>query len=134
MSPVGGVGINLAIQDAVATANIVAPALRQRRLTTEHLRMVQQRRTLPTRIIQALQLAIQKRVIARVLGAAAPLRAPLGLRLAARLPFLQRMNARVIGMGIRPEHVTNSVLSGADRDPISNEWNSANDERAYRDL
>jgi len=134
MSPVGGVGINLAIQDAVATANIVAPALRQRRLTTEHLRMVQQRRTLPTRIIQALQLAIQKRVIARVLGATAPLRAPLGLRLAARLPFLQRMNARVIGMGIRPEHVTSSVLPGADRDPISNERNSANDERAYRDV
>ncbi|MGO9266230.1 MAG: FAD-dependent oxidoreductase [Candidatus Binataceae bacterium] len=133
MSPVGGVGINLAIQDAVATANIVAPALRQRRLTTEHLRMVQQRRTLPTRVIQALQLAIQKRVIARVLGAAAPLRAPLGLRLAARLPFLQRMNARVIGMGIRPEHVSDSVLSGADRDPMSNEWHSGNDERAYRD-
>jgi 2-polyprenyl-6-methoxyphenol hydroxylase-like FAD-dependent oxidoreductase len=121
MSPVGGVGINLAIQDAVATANIVAPALRQRRLTTEHLRMVQRRRTLPTRVIQALQLAIQKRVIARVLGAAAPLRAPLGLRLATHLPFLQRINARVIGMGIRPEHVSNSVTSGADRDPMSNE-------------
>ena len=133
MSPVGGVGINLAVQDAVATANIAAAPLRQGRLTTEHLRMVQQRRSFPMRVIQSAQVAIQRRVISRVLGSTGPLRAPLGLRMAARHKFLQRLNARLIGMGIRPEHVTSPPALSALESTLS-EWNSENDERAYRDL
>jgi 2-polyprenyl-6-methoxyphenol hydroxylase-like FAD-dependent oxidoreductase len=105
MSPVGGVGINLAIQDAVASANILARSLRTQTLTNEHLRMVQERRTLPTRVIQAAQLFVQKHVISRVLSADRPAQAPLVLRLAARIPAVQHMNAYLIGIGIRPEHV-----------------------------
>ena len=107
MSPVGGVGINLAVQDAVAAANLLAGPLREGRLTTDHLRRVQRRRELPTRIIQRLQLLVQERVIARVLvlGGAGELSSPLALRLMARFPFLQRLPARLIGLGIRPEHV-----------------------------
>jgi 2-polyprenyl-6-methoxyphenol hydroxylase-like FAD-dependent oxidoreductase len=105
MSPVGGVGINLAIQDAVASANILTRSLRTQTLTNEHLRMVQERRTLPTRVIQAAQLFVQKHVISRVLSADRPAQAPLVLRLAARIPAVQHMNAYLIGIGIRPEHV-----------------------------
>ena len=103
MSPVGGVGINLAVQDAVAAANILAWPLREGRLTADHLRRVQRRRELPTRITQRLQLLVQERVIARVLGGGA-LSPPLALRLLARFPFLRRLPARLIGIGVRPEH------------------------------
>ena len=105
MSPVGGVGINLAIQDAVAAANLLAAPLREGRLTTEDLRRVQQRRMLPTRVTQRMQLFIQDRVIRRVLGSTDTLALPLAVRLLARFPFLRRIPARLIGMGIRPEHV-----------------------------
>ena len=109
MSPIGGVGINLAIQDAVAAANLLAQPLRQGRLTTEHLRRVQRRRELPTKITQWLQVAIQRRVITRVLASTARLEPPLPLRLLARFPFLRRLPARLIGMGIRPEHVKTPI-------------------------
>jgi 2-polyprenyl-6-methoxyphenol hydroxylase-like FAD-dependent oxidoreductase len=105
MSPVGGVGINLAIQDAVATANLLAAPLRAGRLATEDLRRVQQRRMLPTRLTQWAQLSIQNQVIRRVLGSTEPLVPPLPVRLLARLPLLARIPARLIGMGVRPEHV-----------------------------
>ena len=68
MSPIGGVGINLAIQDAVATANILADRLRQGSVTTEDLRKVQTRRELPTRLTQRLQVIVQNRVIGRVIA------------------------------------------------------------------
>jgi len=105
MSPVGGVGINLAIQDAVAAANRLAGPLRTGRLTTEDLRRVQDRREWPTRVTQRAQLFIQDRVIRRVLGAADRLTPPLPIRLLARFPFLARIPARLIGLGVRPEHV-----------------------------
>jgi 2-polyprenyl-6-methoxyphenol hydroxylase-like FAD-dependent oxidoreductase len=105
MSPVGGVGINLAIQDAVAAANLLAEPLRAGTLTTFDLARVQARRMRPVRLTQGLQRLIQNRVIASVLGAAGPLRPPLALRLLDALPVLQRLPARVIGLGFRPEHV-----------------------------
>lgn len=105
MSPVAGVGINLAIQDAVATANLLAAPLRAGRVSTEDLRRVQRRRDWPTRMTQRMQLFIQDRVIKRVLNEGEPLSAPLLLRLLARFPFLNRIPARMIGVGVRPEHV-----------------------------
>jgi 2-polyprenyl-6-methoxyphenol hydroxylase-like FAD-dependent oxidoreductase len=105
MSPVGGVGINLAIQDAVAAANILTGALRERRLTETDLALVQRRREFPARATQRLQIAIQNRVISRVLGSSSTLAVPLVLRLAASIPLFQRLPARLIGMGVRPEHV-----------------------------
>jgi 2-polyprenyl-6-methoxyphenol hydroxylase-like FAD-dependent oxidoreductase len=106
MSPVGGVGINLAIQDAVAAANILAEPLRRRSLTTEHLHQLQRRREWPTRVTQWLQVTIQNRLIAPVLGGSRPLRPPLAVRLLGLIPLLRRIPARLIGIGIRPEHVT----------------------------
>jgi 2-polyprenyl-6-methoxyphenol hydroxylase-like FAD-dependent oxidoreductase len=107
MSPVGGVGINLAVQDAVAAANILAAPLRDGGLAVEHLRRVQKRREFPTRVTQWLQLAMQRRIIARVLDEAKPVKPPLVLRLIGKFPRLQRIPARLIGMGVRPEHVQN---------------------------
>ena len=105
MSPVGGVGINLAVQDAVATANLLAAPLREDRLTTAHLRGVQRRREWPTRVTQRLQLIVQNRVISRVLKRTDALAPPLAVRMLARVPILRRIPARLIGIGVRPEHV-----------------------------
>ena len=105
MSPVGGVGINLAIQDAVATANLLAAPLRDGQVTTEELRRVQQRREWPTSMTQRVQLAIQNRVIRRVLTERDKFSPPFAIRLLALLPFLRRIPARMIGIGFRPEHV-----------------------------
>ena len=113
MSPVGGVGINLAIQDAVATANILVPKLAAGKLSESDLELVQRRREFPTRATQKLQIAVQNRVIRRVLGSAAPLKLPLAMRLLGRFPSLRRIPARVIGVGYRPEHIrTNDVHRG----------------------
>ena len=105
MSPVGGVGINLAIQDAVATANLLVEPLRAGRITAEHLRRVQRRRELPTRLTQRFQVLIQNRVITRVLATSGELRPPRVLRVLTTFPFLRRIPARLIGLGVRPEHV-----------------------------
>src|SRR5262249_4429086 len=105
MSPVGGVGINLAVQDAVAAANILWRPLKEGTVQEEDLRKVQERRMFPTRVIQALQLIIQNRLIGRALGSAQSLPAPLVLRLTDRVPLLRRIPARIVGMGVRPEHV-----------------------------
>ena len=104
MSPVGGVGINLAIQDAVAAANILWRPLRDGTLTVEHLRSVQHRRELPTRITQLFQVFVQNRIMGRVLQGGEP-RAPLPMRLAARFPALRRRVAQFVGLGVRPEHI-----------------------------
>jgi 2-polyprenyl-6-methoxyphenol hydroxylase-like FAD-dependent oxidoreductase len=106
MSPVGGVGINLAIQDAVAAANILTDPLLKGAAGTRRLRAVQRRREFPTRVTQALQIFIQERVLNRVLSATAPIRAPLAIRILAAVPLLRRIPARIIGAGIRPEHVS----------------------------
>ncbi len=105
MSPVGGVGINLAIQDAVAVANMLADPLREQRLTEADLAHVQRRREFPARATQRLQVAVQNRVLSRVLRSKRQITAPLPLRLAASIPLLRRIPARLVGMGIRPEHV-----------------------------
>jgi 2-polyprenyl-6-methoxyphenol hydroxylase-like FAD-dependent oxidoreductase len=105
MSPVGGVGVNLAIQDAVAAANLLGAKLRENTLSDEDVRAVQRRREFPTRVTQAIQLAIQDRVVRRVLAAQKPFDAPLALRLLNAMPLLRRLPARLIGLGVRPEHV-----------------------------
>jgi 2-polyprenyl-6-methoxyphenol hydroxylase-like FAD-dependent oxidoreductase len=108
MSPIGGVGINLAIQDAVAAANILAGPLRRRAVTLADLRDVQKRRMFPTRATQALQVMIQNRVIDPMLRGGTTPKVPAAVQLAQRWPLLQRIPARVIGMGFRPEHVRTS--------------------------
>jgi 2-polyprenyl-6-methoxyphenol hydroxylase-like FAD-dependent oxidoreductase len=105
MSPIGGVGINLAIQDAVAAANILAPRLLSGEVSDDDLRAVQRRREFPTRATQGVQVLIQNRVIGRVLGNRKPLSPPLALRLLSNVPFLTRIPARLVGMGFRPEHI-----------------------------
>ena len=109
MSPVGGVGINLAIQDAVAAVNVLVKPLRQGQVTIDHLRQVQRRRELPTRVTQWLQVTVQRRIIARVLGDRRPFRPPLAVRLLAAVPFFRRVPARIVGLGIRPEHVSPKI-------------------------
>jgi 2-polyprenyl-6-methoxyphenol hydroxylase-like FAD-dependent oxidoreductase len=106
MSPVGGVGINLAIQDAVAAANLLAAPLRDQRLATSDLAAVQRRRDWPARVTQRAQIAIHNELLAPVLaGTAAPTELPLPLRLLQRLPMLRRLPARLVGIGVRPERV-----------------------------
>ena len=105
MSPVGGVGINLALQDAVAAANFLWAPLAGGRLDVSDLAKVQKRREWPTRATQWFQVQVQQRIIAPVLGRSTSLQVPLFLRLLARYPILRRIPARVIGVGVRPEHV-----------------------------
>ncbi len=105
MSPVGGVGINLAIQDAVAAANILGPSLLRGSPSERELCAVQKRRMFPTRATQRLQIIIQNNVIKRVLSSTKPL-APGGpFKLLKRCPYLRRIPARLIGIGFRAEHV-----------------------------
>ena len=105
MSPIGGIGINLAIQDAVAAANTLAGPLRARKLRTLDLRRVQRRRMPPTVLTQALQVTIQDRVMTRVLAANQPVAAPWPILLLNEFPILRRIPAYVVGIGFRPEHV-----------------------------
>jgi len=106
MSPVGGVGINLAIQDAVAAANLLGPVLQQGTPSERHLQAVQKRRTFPTRTTQRLQLMIQNNIIRRVLGSTQPLTLPWFFKLFQRFPYLRRIPARLVGIGFRPEHIS----------------------------
>jgi 2-polyprenyl-6-methoxyphenol hydroxylase-like FAD-dependent oxidoreductase len=105
MSPVGGVGINLAIQDAVATANILARPLSQGYVSMSHLQKVQYRREFPTRVTQWGQVQVQERILKPVLGSRQRVQAPWFLRLFKKFPILRRIPARLIGVGVRPEHV-----------------------------
>jgi 2-polyprenyl-6-methoxyphenol hydroxylase-like FAD-dependent oxidoreductase len=100
MSPVGGVGINIAIQDAVAAANILGDG----RFAVEDLKRIQKRREWPVRVTQRLQILAQDRIITRVLGSRAPLKPPFFFRFLTRWPRLRRLPGRLIGMGVRPEH------------------------------
>ena len=111
MSPIGGVGINLAIQDAVAAANILAAPLKEGRVAEAHLDAVQQRRTLPMRVIQWLQVQIQNNVLSAVLGSSERPKPPMAARLFNWFPVLRRIPARLIGMGVRPEHVRTPELA-----------------------
>jgi 2-polyprenyl-6-methoxyphenol hydroxylase-like FAD-dependent oxidoreductase len=105
MSPVGGVGINLAVQDAVAAANILTEPLRSGAVDDAVLRQVPRRREFPTRVIQSGQVFVQSRVIASVLGKRAGIKPPLAVKLLRRFPLLRRIPARIVGIGLRPEHI-----------------------------
>jgi 2-polyprenyl-6-methoxyphenol hydroxylase-like FAD-dependent oxidoreductase len=105
MSPIGGVGINVAVQDAVAAANRLAAPLKSGTLTDGDLQAIQDRRTLPVRFTQWLQLTAQNRVVRRVLKSERRPKPPLVFKLFGIFPLLQRIPARLLGIGIRPEHV-----------------------------
>ena len=104
MPPIGGVGINLAIQDAVAASNILAGPLKRGAPSLEHLRAVQKRRMFPTRLTQRTQVFLQDRVLSAALRTVNPT-LPLPIRLLRRWPVLRRIPARLVGIGVRPEHV-----------------------------
>jgi 2-polyprenyl-6-methoxyphenol hydroxylase-like FAD-dependent oxidoreductase len=103
MSPIGGIGINLAIQDAVAAANILVPAFRRGTPALADLKAFQRRREFPTAVTQAVQVFVQNRVISRALASQGPTKVPLFLRLAQHIPALSRIPARLVGLGVRPE-------------------------------
>ncbi len=125
MSPIGGIGINLAIQDAVAAANALAAPLSRGDNVDPLLRKVQERRMFPTRVIQGFQKLAQDRIIGRLLEAGQPIRkAPLAIRLLDRFPILQRIPGRFIGLGVRRERVRSpaapiapSLPRGSSRSP-----------------
>ena len=109
MSPVGGVGINLAIQDAVATANLLYRPLKEGRIGTGDLARVQARREWPTKVTQRLQMAMQNAVIWPALAGTEAPRPPRILSLLTRLPVARRLPARLLGLGVRPEHVSEDL-------------------------
>ncbi|AHB48813.1 monooxygenase [Hyphomicrobium nitrativorans NL23] len=110
MSPIGGVGVNLAVQDAVAAANRLARPLTARTVTLDDLRAVQQRRELPTRVTQRLQLVMQNRIVAPTLRTREAPKPPLAVRLMQSFPILQRIPARILGLGVRRERVADFIV------------------------
>jgi 2-polyprenyl-6-methoxyphenol hydroxylase-like FAD-dependent oxidoreductase len=123
MSPVGGVGINLAVQDAVATANLLWKPLKEGRVTLQNLAAVQKRREFPMKLTQRLQVFVQNNAIAKVLESSKPLSPPWFLRLVGRSPWLQHFPARLVGMGVRPEHVHSPAAEATDQGQVR--WVSA---------
>jgi 2-polyprenyl-6-methoxyphenol hydroxylase-like FAD-dependent oxidoreductase len=111
MSPIGGVGVNLAVQDAVAAANILSEPLATRSVDENDLRAVQRRRELPTRVTQMLQLLVQRNVIAPALQSRRQPAPPFAVRFLARWPLFRQLIGRVIGLGVRPEHVSRQIAS-----------------------
>jgi len=110
MSPVGGVGVNLAVQDAVATANLLAEKLGHGCPTEDELDAVRRRRAFPVRVTQAMQVVVQNRLISVALTPGArSIRAPFVVRVINALPWLQGITARFVGLGVRPEHVRSPV-------------------------
>ncbi|HUQ24542.1 MAG TPA: FAD-dependent oxidoreductase [Burkholderiales bacterium] len=109
MSPVGGVGINLAIQDAVAAANV----LWKKDFSLEALKAIQRRREFPTRLTQGFQVVVQNNILKRVLEDRDGLRPPLMVRALARSRWLRRIPARMVGLGARPEHIRSPAASSS---------------------
>jgi len=105
MSPIGGVGVNLAVQDAVAAANRLAAPLKARAVTDDDLAAVERRRTFPVRVTQRLQLTMQNEIIGRALRSTERPKPPVLFKLFNAFPVLRRIPARVLGLGVRPEHV-----------------------------
>jgi len=106
MSPVGGVGVNLAIQDAVATANLLAAKLATGSPSEAELEAVQRRREFPVRMTQAMQVVVQNNIIsAAIRPGDQPIRPPMIVRIVNAIPWLQGVFARFVGVGVRPEHV-----------------------------
>jgi 2-polyprenyl-6-methoxyphenol hydroxylase-like FAD-dependent oxidoreductase len=115
MSPVGGVGVNLAVQDAVATANLLAARLARGCPSEQELDAVRRRREFPVRVTQAMQVIVQNNIISVALKPGGrPLKAPLVARLINALPWLQGITARFLALGARPEHVHSPAAFGAD--------------------
>lgn len=112
MSPIGGVGINIAVQDAVAAANRLAVPLKSGRTTTGDLEAIERRRRLPAQLTQRVQLMMQRRMISRALEATQTPKPPLLFKLFDALPVLQRIPGRLLAMGFRPEHVQTPDVSG----------------------
>jgi 2-polyprenyl-6-methoxyphenol hydroxylase-like FAD-dependent oxidoreductase len=110
MSPVGGVGINLAVQDAVAAANILAEPLRANAMTNELLGAVQARRTFPMKVIQRMQVIVQDKLLSPALKGTERPRPPFVMKLLQWFPVLRRIPARLIGLGVRPEHIETREL------------------------
>jgi 2-polyprenyl-6-methoxyphenol hydroxylase-like FAD-dependent oxidoreductase len=113
MSPIGGVGINLAVHDAVAAANLLVRPLRDGTLATRHLARVQLRRLLPTVVIQLGQRTIQDRFLSPLLAGRVPAKGPLVLRALRHYPVLQGVPARLVGLGVLPEHVRTPAAAAA---------------------
>ena len=114
MSPIGGVGVNLAVQDAVAAANRLAAPLKAGKASSEDLRAIQDRRALPVRLTQWIQLIMQNRIIGRALSGTQRPKPPLLFKLFDMFPVLRRIPARLLGVGVRPEHIhTPDVLSAS---------------------
>ena len=105
MSPIGGIGINLAVQDAVAAANILSGPLMRGAVRDSDLAKVQRRRSRPVALIQSMQLLIQDRILSPALNTSRPIKPPLAIKLLDRFAWLRRWPARVVGMGFRMEHV-----------------------------
>jgi hypothetical protein len=114
MSPAGGVGINLAIQDAVAAANRLTKPLQERLVSVATLAAVQKRREFPTRVTQAIQLSAH-RGFARVFENPGPIQAPWQLKVAVHIPGIQRAVGYAVGIGVRPEHVREEAPVGPRR-------------------
>ena len=121
MSPVGGVGINIAVQDAIATANLLWRPLQRGRPTIEQLNQVQARRELPARLTQSAQVTIQHNIVAPTLALEGELKVPFAVKLLDWFPVLRRIPARLVGIGVRPEHVSEQLLgrNGTDQPGIS---------------
>lgn len=105
MSPIGGVGINLAIQDAVAAANILVPAFHKGQPSVSHLKQIQERRAWPAYLTQRLQVFLHLHFVMPVLTNSRQVKFPWGLRLFELFPLLKHIPARAIGIGFRPEHI-----------------------------
>jgi 2-polyprenyl-6-methoxyphenol hydroxylase-like FAD-dependent oxidoreductase len=113
MSPIGGVGINLAVQDAVAAANLLHEPLRGGAPTLEQLAAVQRRREFPMRVIQGIQVLVQNRVITPVLASSRRPEPPFVIKLFNWIPPLRRLPARIVGLGVRREHIRSPEIAKA---------------------
>ncbi|MFK4507791.1 2-polyprenyl-6-methoxyphenol hydroxylase-like FAD-dependent oxidoreductase [Bradyrhizobium daqingense] len=114
MSPIGGVGVNLAVQDAVATANLLADKLQRGCPSEDELDAVRRRREFPVKMTQRMQVVVQNNIISGALqGGDRPLKVPLIVRLITALPWLQGIPARLLALGVRPEHVHSKAASSS---------------------
>ncbi|MBR0735350.1 FAD-dependent oxidoreductase [Bradyrhizobium liaoningense] len=114
MSPIGGVGVNLAVQDAVATANLLADKLQHGCPSEDELDAVRRRREFPVKMTQRMQVVVQNNIISGALqGGERPLKVPLIVRLITALPWLQGIPARLLALGVRPEHVQSKAASSS---------------------
>jgi 2-polyprenyl-6-methoxyphenol hydroxylase-like FAD-dependent oxidoreductase len=110
MSPIGGVGVNLAVQDAVAAANLLAAKLAGGCPPEDELDAVRRRREFPVKMTQRMQVVVQNNIVSAALKPGnQPLKAPLVMRLVTAIPWLQGITARFVGLGVRPEHVQSPV-------------------------